>query len=96
MQKKTGLFLIVAFLAVQMLSLLHMAEHGFEQHEHDDVMCDVYMYHQQAGAADIPHAVILPERVIIEARVQSYVSVLQQKSLFRTAVPRAPPLFLLS
>jgi len=48
MNKKLILFLILSFLSLQTFSFLHQAEFGFEEHEHDDDVCEIYLYYEQS------------------------------------------------
>ena len=48
MNKKLILFLILSFLSLQTFSFLHQAEFGFEEHEHDDDVCEIYLYCEQS------------------------------------------------
>lgn len=93
MKRKLSLFLIVSFLGMQVLSFLHMAEYGFDEHEHNGRVCDVYLQceHTKYGTPSVAIAVQTPEYFtftltstdILFVRVQSY----------GKASPRAPPLF---
>ena len=53
MNKKLTLFLILSFLSLQTFSFFHSAEFGFEEHdhgnehEHDDDVCEIYLYCEQ-------------------------------------------------
>ena len=93
MNKKLGLILVAGFLSVQFLTFLHMAEHVFEKHEHDEDACQIclnwehtkYNTHRDAVAFDVSEhfvfAPLLPELLFV--RSESY----------RVAFPRGPPLF---
>ena len=93
MNKKLGLILVVGFLSVQFLTFLHMAEHVFEKHEHDEDACQICLNwehtkdntHSDAVAFDVSEhfvfAPLLPELLFV--RSESY----------RVAFPRGPPLF---
>lgn len=93
MDKKLVLFLIFSFLGMQVLTNLHMAEYGFEKHEHNGHVCQIYLHcehtkYSTPGAAitlQTPEyftfAIILPEFIFVSS--ESY----------GVASPRAPPLF---
>ena len=48
MYKKLVLFLILSFLSLQTFSFLHLAKFGFEEHEHDKNVCEIYLYCEQS------------------------------------------------
>ena len=93
MNKKLGLILVAGFLSAQFLTFLHMAEHVFEKHEHDEDACRIclnwehtkYNTHSDAVAFDVSeHFVFVPSLPeLLFARSESY----------RVAFPRGPPLF---
>lgn len=94
MHKKLGLVLVVVFLSVQMLSLLHMAEHNFEKHEHNGKICSIFLYGEQTKSADTATPLVLSEQIFTEAKIQSFVSIFLSKALYKGATPRAPPILL--
>ena len=47
MNKKLILFLILSFLSLQTFSFLHQADFGFEEHEHEEDVCEIYLYCEQ-------------------------------------------------
>lgn len=93
MNKKIGLLVIAVFLSVQMLSLLHMAEHRFEKHTHKAQICDIYLNAEQAKSADVPIITALPEMAFVKAVAQRFISITLQKERFISSIPRAPPIF---
>ena len=48
MNKKLSIFLILSFLSLQTFSFWHQAEFGFEEHEHDEDVCEIYLYCEQS------------------------------------------------
>ena len=48
MYKKLVSFIIFSFLSLQTFSFFHLAEFGFEEHEHDDEVCEIYLYCEQS------------------------------------------------
>ena len=48
MNKKLTIFLILSFLSLQTFSFWHQAEFGFEEHEHDEDVCEIYLYCEQS------------------------------------------------
>ena len=48
MNKKLTIFLILSFLSLQTFSFWHQAEFGFEEHEHDEDVCKIYLYCEQS------------------------------------------------
>ena len=57
MNKKLTIFLILSFLSLQTFSFFHQAEFGFEEHEHDEDVCEIYLYCEQSKD-NISNAVI--------------------------------------
>ena len=47
MNKKLTIFLILSFLSLQTFSFWHQAKFGFEKHEHDKDVCEIYLYCEQ-------------------------------------------------
>lgn len=94
MTKKLSFILIFSLLAVQMFSTLHMAEHGFEEHEHQGHVCDVYLYSQHQQQADhIPLPLITEQ---IEYVSFTYFSFIRSNLISyeeSTVNSRAPPVF---
>ncbi len=96
MNKKFSLLIAIVFLTVQMLSILHMAEHGFSTHKHHGKTCDIATFceHNQISSAD--NSIELPVvnfYVIKNISISSIISELQKYS---ESNPRAPPAILLS
>lgn len=93
MNKKLSLFLILSILAVQVLSTLHIADYGLEEHKHNGQICDVYLHSEQAKSAPPDTAITI---ALLE---QSYAIVVLPKDKlikterYATASPRAPPVF---
>ena len=48
MNKKLTIFLILSFLSLQTFSFWHQAKFGFEEHEHDKDVCEIYLYCEQS------------------------------------------------
>ena len=48
MNKKLIFFLILSFLSLQTFSFWHQAEFNFEEHEHDEDVCEIYLYCEQS------------------------------------------------
>ena len=46
--KKLLVILILSFLSLQTFSFFHQAEFGFEEHEHDGDVCEIYLYCEQS------------------------------------------------
>ena len=47
MNKKLIFFLILSFLSLQTFSFWHQAEFNFEEHKHDEDVCEIYLYCEQ-------------------------------------------------
>lgn len=93
LNKKLSLFFVVSFFTVQMFSFLHMTDHGFEKHEHDNEVCQIYLYCEHTKYAapdevarlqlpqDFTSTIIFPELPFIGLKI------------YKTGLPRAPPRF---
>lgn len=86
--------LIALFLAAQMLSLLHLAAHGFEKHEHNGQTCEVCLHNEQTQYADAATPAVLPTLVLAEIRRCIFASVLLNKGILGGVSTRGPPAFL--
>ena len=94
MKKSFSLFLAVMFLAVQMLSIVHMAEHGFLEHKHDGHKCDIELYCQLAKIPVSPPPVMdLVISFFLIAMVPVAISVYRSQR-YNSATARAPPFIL--
>lgn len=93
MNRKLSLFLAISFFTVQMLATLHMAEHGFEKHEHNGQTCDVYLHceHTKYSSPSEGIAVQLPEYFAFTIALPELTFV--RSKTYVVASPRAPPLF---
>ena len=91
MNRIPALFFLICFLATQSGSLLHMAEHEFEEHEHNGLTCPIYYHLEQSKNCDhsIALAVGLPQFDEIEIDFVEKLSV--QSKNHHNAYPRAPP-----
>ena len=96
MKTKSYFFLTALFLAAQILSLLHMAEHGFEKHEHDGQICGVYLHSEHTKNADAAKPAIVPTIVFTEASLHFFSPVLLSKDILSGVSTRGPPTFILS
>ena len=93
MNKKLILFLILSFLSLQTFSFLHHAEFGFEEHEHDADVCEIYLYCEQSKD-NISNATISLQG----NEYFNFVFVLQRNFLtyskkYKVISTRAPPQF---
>ena len=94
MKRTTGLFMTALFLIVQMLSLLHMAEHCFAVHEHDGHVCSIYLHCERAKCVDITPQADLQVQIFVEIRPQIPTADLPVGDIFDRPSARAPPAFL--
>ncbi len=93
MKKQLSIFLAVIFLAVQMGSFVHMAEHGFEHHEHGNNPCQIEAYFSASQSFDSAAGEVA---VFHELNVQlfSFSSVDDANRVFEllsSSLARAPP-----
>lgn len=93
MNRKLSLFLVIGFLAVQVLSTLHMAEYGFDEHEHNGHVCQIYLYceHIKYSTPSAAIALQAPEYFIFTIALPEILFIRLQN--YGVASPRAPPLF---
>jgi len=93
MKKQFSLFLAVIFFAVQMGSFAHMAEHGFEHHEHSGKPCQVEAYFHASQSFDSAHAeIIVAANSLMQIFALSYAN--DSSHAFELAsnnLTRAPP-----
>ncbi len=93
MNRKLGLFLVFSFLAMQLLSSLHIAEFGFEKHEHNGHLCQIYLHgeHAKYSKPSATFALQAPDYIsfIIAHPGQPFV----RSQRHGIASPRAPPAF---
>lgn len=96
MNKKFSLVIALVFLAVQMLSALHMAEHGFLQHKHYGKTCDIATFceHNQISSASSPAK--LPVVVFHPFKNIPLSTPSAESMEYSSAHPRAPPAIFLS
>ena len=93
MNKKLVLFLILSFLSLQTFSFLHQAEFGFEEHEHDQDVCEIYLYCEQSKD-NISNAAISLQGIeyftfafVLERNFLTYLKI------YRAISTRSPPQF---
>ena len=93
MNKKLIFFLILSFLSLQTFSFWHQAKFGFEKHEHDKDVCEIYLYCEQSKD-NISNAAISSQGL----EYFTFAFVLQRNFLtyskkYRVISTRAPPQF---
>ncbi len=78
---------------MQAFSSLHMAEFGFEEHEHNDRLCDVYLHHENVKYSDGDEAPTVehPEHYAFKAVLPALTLIVSEH--YRVSAPRAPPIF---
>lgn len=93
MNRKLGLFLIISFLGMQVLTNLHMAEYGFEKHEHNGHVCQIYLHCEHTKYSTPGAAITLqtPEYFTFAITLPEFILVRSES--YGVASPRAPPLF---
>ena len=91
MNKRSSLLLIAVFLAVQVLSILHVSAFGFEQHKHNGHLCEIFLHSEKTKYADMPASISLPIIPVSEVRLQNFTSVILSKQIYKGAFARAPP-----
>ena len=93
MNKKLIFFLILSFLSLQTFSFWHQAEFNFEEHKHDEDVCEIYLYCEQSKD-NISNAAISLQGF----EYFTFAFVLQRNFLtyskkYRVISARAPPQF---
>ena len=93
MNKKLTIFLILSFLSLQTFSFFHQAEFGFEEHEHDEDVCEIYLYCEQTKDNNSD-----PAKTLEGFEHFTFAFVLQKNFLtyskkYRVISTRAPPQF---
>lgn len=92
MYKKLSLILIFSLLSVQFLSPLHMAEHGFDKHEHNGQLCDIYLHGKYQQHADDTAPATVAESITYAIISYATAEQLLAVSAFKKAtLARAPP-----
>ena len=93
MNKKLVIFLILSFLSLQNFSFLHLAEFGFEEHEHDEDVCEIYLYCEQSKD-NISNALIsLQEHKYFIFAIVLERNFLTYSKKYKVISTRAPPQF---
>jgi hypothetical protein len=91
MIKKFSYALIAVFLAIQIFSAMHMAEHGFQKHDHNGHLCSIFTYSEQSHSTNLPtlFALNLPVSDIVAQPVNAPLLIrdVQEGNTW----PRAPP-----
>lgn len=94
MKRKLGLIFTIFFVGVQLLGLLHLAEYGFEKHEHHGQVCSIYLAGEQSkySAAGDTVSVYPPE--VVRSIITFPTRILVLPEIYPPSASRAPPVFL--
>ncbi len=95
MKRSACSLLIATFLAVQIVSLLHVAQFNFETHQHNGQACAIYIHEKDSGSADVPLPPALREFAVNGVHEPRFETHLVAREVARGASPRAPPKHLL-
>ena len=93
MNKKISIFLILSFLSFQTSTFLHQAEFGFEEHEHDKNVCEIYLNCKQSkdnmsnAALSLQGLKYFTFVFVLERNFLTY------SKIYRAISTRAPPQF---
>ena len=93
MKKNFLSFLILSFLSLQTFSFLHQAEFGFEEHEHDKNVCEIYLNCKQSkdnmsnAALSLQGLKYFTFVFVLERNFLAYLKI------YRAISTRAPPQF---
>lgn len=95
MKKQLSIFLAVVFLTMQMASFTHMAELGFEHHEHDGHPCQIDAYFHASHSFDsaVPEVAVAHSPVIETIRFSFVDSSQRLLEISNFKFARAPPHF---
>jgi hypothetical protein len=93
MNRKLGLFLVFSFLAMQVLSSLHIAEFGFEKHEHNDHLCQIYLHGEHTKYSKPSATFSLQTPDYISFTIAHPEQPFFHSQRYGIASPRAPPAF---
>lgn len=93
MNRKISLLFIASFFCVQLLSAMHVAEFGFDEHEHDGHVCDLYHYAKHIKYADTASDISVEMPVGLSFPLIFYVDTYQGSHPVGLPLARAPPLF---
>lgn len=96
MQKRIGLLIALLFLSVQVLSTLHMAEHGFAEHKHNGHVCDIYLHCEHSKIAGAPAIDFSVDVAFVHLTLRPFTAVMLSQERHHSGDPRAPPAILLS
>lgn len=92
MLKKLSFILIFSLLAVQTLSPLHMAQHGFDKHEHNGKLCDIYFHSKHQQYTDDVTPPVVAKLISYTSVSYLFVSYAAPALLIgKAALARAPP-----
>lgn len=92
MKRHCNIALILLLLAMQAVSLLHAGQYGFDAHEHNGHVCDLYLHAEQGKCAASPSVVSVPQPHYIQHVAYGIpVAPASAKTHYRIAAPRAPP-----
>lgn len=94
MTRKLSVLLIAVFLSVQIFSLWHMANRGFEPHKHDGYTCKISLFFNHCNASDVPARISVPlSTSCIIVTLVIFSSTLRPYRRHHSGEPRAPPVF---
>lgn len=93
MTKKFSLFFVFCFLAVQVLSVLHIADYGVSEHEHHGQLCDIYLHGEQAKASAPAAEATLTLPVLAFYAIAQHEAPLLWSQGYSDSSPRAPPFY---
>jgi hypothetical protein len=97
MNKKFSLAIIIlVFLAVQMLSVLHMAGYGFAEHKHHGKACDIAVFCEHNKIAGVASSVTAPTSDFYVVTNISIIGIIAESREYSKSSPRSPPFSLFS
>ena len=93
LRKKLGGLFAALLLGVQMLSFLHIAQHGPLEHKHHGQSCAIILHGEQAKLAGGQTDLSAPLRIAAPVQLSYAASAPVLAAVFTASSPRAPPFF---
>jgi hypothetical protein len=91
MKKPFGLLLALLFLAAQVFSNLHMAEHGFAEHTHNGHVCEIYLYCDHGKIVSVSPPDLRIDTTFVTLTPLPFTTVAFSQERQHSSTPRAPP-----
>ena len=93
MKRSFSILFLSLFLLVQAMAVVHIADYGADEHEHNGQLCEFYLHAENAKASDIPAATSItlsPSNSFFTAFPAPFFTLQKHDG---DALARAPPFF---